>query len=300
MTSPTKLELATGTIELWADWLRGALIAFTTTVPFHRRARAFAPFDIDPATQSPAGDIVEQIRQAVLESNVAPAKSAVEVLRSWSIPHDGWEGVAILIQVVMRFGGAGMASAIMRVIGQAERLPPDAQGELAFLAMEAAGERFRRSEISELARQLWRLDLLKPQLAADLAVYLTRDDFAGLQALPRTIVLLLPGITDESCQSAYVDAIAEKLRRTQPPHQLEWSLLRDAADTEVQAIFRGELRKIVAPWSDQETILFTITPSTADEASRRTDSLESKARLPSIWNQYLPSDNLSTEEENGQ
>lgn len=272
MSAILKSELAAGSVDLWADWLREGLVASGSSQPLHRRIRAFAPLDIDPESPSLAGEIVQQIRNVAADANSAPAAAAIEVLRSWSPSLDGWEGAALLIQIAGRLGGRGLASGIQRLISHSEGLPRQAQDELAFLAIEAAAERFKRSEIAELARRLWQLDLLTPPLAAELAPLVARDDFAGLQGLPRAMVLMLPGITDESRKSEYVDAIASRLRRSYPPEDLYSALIKDQSDEPAQAMFREELLTIIAPWLlEVEPLPFTISPSTDAEVRGWTD-----------------------------
>jgi len=237
----SEADLITGSVDLWAEWLRAAILSFSQRAASAREGSVFAPLDIDAASQSLAGDIAHQMRQ-LMEASPAAERAAVEVLSRWSPSYDGWEGAALLIQIASELGGGAMlAPAINRLLGMAETLPTQARGELAFLAMDAASQRFRRSEVVRLAEQLWQLDLLVPYLAADLAIILAGSDVAGLRELPVELIHVLPNITDEMSQPEYVEAIGDRLRVTFAPEQLIVALAPDDTDDDDLAEFRSAL-----------------------------------------------------------
>ncbi|MDF7776294.1 hypothetical protein P1X14_13645 [Sphingomonas sp. AOB5] len=254
ITSET--DLIHGSIDVWSPWLRAAIRSFTRPAAPMRDARVFAPLDIDAASPSLAGDIAHQIQLLTANGNPAAEQAAIDVLARWSLAYDGWEGAALLIQIATELGcgGPGVAPAINRLLGMAETQPAEARSALAFLAMDAASQRFKRFEVVQLAELLWQLDLLEPHLAADLAIILAGSDAKGLRELPVELITVLPNITDEQRQPNYVDAIADRLRVTFAPEQLAIALQPDDSDSDRLADFRNALAATIVVPKDMPVV----------------------------------------------
>ena len=279
MTVLSKQDLSTGSAEVWADWLQHALLTYGRIAEVSERMSAFAPLDIDSATQSPAGEIVSQIRR--ISSGSEPAMAALEVLRTWSPPLDGTPGAVLLIQIANRLGARGLAPAILRLLGRAEELPAADQDEIAFLAIEAAADRFKRTEVAELAAMMWRRNLITPARAADFAMLMAQDHLFGLGGLPQALVLLFPNIAGESAEPEYIEAIGNRLLIAYPPETLGYAFGDQddekaperhppdpggAGSLERQIDrFRKELLRQVAPWFDGGLMAEFITPETERE-----------------------------------
>jgi hypothetical protein len=284
VTLVTKAELAAGSAELWAEWLRSAIRAYTAPVASHRRVRAFAPLDVDPDSSSPAGEIFEQIWKLVLTANSAPANAAVEVLRTWDPALDGWRPAALILQLATRLAGRNLYRATLSLLAKSVALPSNAKRELAYLAVLAAGARFRRSEVEELSRALWRMDLMEPELAGALALILARPDFGGLEELPRKVIAFLPGLAAEPQDLRYVQAIAAKLPKEFTSDELVRGLEPTPGDDDMEADLRRMLARITVPWALARTA--TGRPqSTAREADWEKEFAERVNTLDQLGDQ---------------
>lgn len=246
-TAPTKVELASGDLVQWEDWLRSALVAFTTGTTQEERRRAFAPFSIDPVSFGPAGALAREIRSAVRQANSAPSNATIEVLRRWSPAYDGWEGAALLIELATRLGSRDLYPALLRIIGLADTLDEVTKGNLAFLCVQAADERFKRTEVIGIMHRLVDLSVLRANLVADFAAILARNEFGGLDALPNTLLGALPSLAEPPHSGEMANAIARRLQKDLPPDQLMRALRpKDNDDGDVER-FRAELQDILYP-----------------------------------------------------
>jgi hypothetical protein len=290
VTHVTRQDLAQGSIETWASWLRTALVRYGKVAKAEERMLAFAPLDIDPGSQSPVGEIVRQIER--LCDGPEPAAAAAEVLRTWSPPLEGTPGAALLIQIANQLGSRGLAPAILRLIAKAEEAPLADQDELAFLALEAAADRFKRTEVAELAALMWRRNLVTPSRAADVAMLLARDHLFGLGGLPQAIVLLFPIITDESCEREYIEAIGNRLQLAYPTEELAYAFadppepeageegaFEGSVEGNIQwkiTRFRKELLRHVAPWYT-ESIFVDFIPRTDATEEEEVEAWQKRA-----------------------
>ncbi len=247
MTRISEPELVNGSIDLWFDWFRSGLIAYTGEGSVHSRYDAFAPLIVDPQSATPATDIVEQIR-SIHNIQTGPAEAAaVEALRRWSLPADGWRPAALLISVAARLGARGLADAVWGVVARSENLPPDARADLAYVAVQAAWMRYAFNEIASLARLLWEQDLATPSLVAQLALLLTRRDHGGLVEMPRGLATMLPGLMVPPHTGRYVEVIAKAIRQDNGPEDLVKGLSPVDAEPRHVADFRRVLLKLAAP-----------------------------------------------------
>lgn len=285
MTQFSREDLIAGSSEVWASWLRSAVLAFTAQIPLSRKVGAFAPLYVDPETASPAGEIFNQIRILMTEPSGAPANAAIEVLRSWAPDLDGWRGAALLLQLATRLHARGLYRATMMLLARAVDLPQAPKQDLAYLAARAAAARFRRSEVEDLCRTLWQLDLLDPEIAGDLALIFAREDFGGLVDLPQTIVRAIPGLTADPNEGLYVEAIASSLLVEFPSNELARCLANERQEDNVYAALRRRLAERTVPWAladyDGDAVAGALT---ADDAATNAEFIERTDVLQELGN----------------
>ncbi|OYY90243.1 MAG: hypothetical protein B7Y45_08020 [Sphingomonas sp. 28-66-16] len=287
MTQVSREELIAASTDIWVSWLRSALLAFTAQVPVARKVSAFAPLFVDPETSSPAGEIFNQIRVLMIEPSGAPANAAVEVVRSWAPDLDGWRGAAIALQLATRLHGRGLYRATMMLLARSVDLPQRSKQDLAYLSVRAADARFRKSEVEDLSRTLWQLDLLEPNLAAELALIFAREDFGGLENLPGTVVRILPGLTVEPHDGLYAKAIALALIDEFPSNELVRCLATVRQEDNVRAALRAALAQLTVPWAvgfaeDEAPIDeqgAAETQESESELEKRTDVLDELSKV---------------------
>lgn len=248
MNNPTKPELADADHDAWVDWLFGALRAYTANVPAARRVRAFAPLHIDPESQSPVGEFMREIERLPGQPLAAVGKAAVEVTRLWSPTIDPWRGGALALQIATRAGGRNLFDATKTLLAKSTTLPLAARESLAFLAGKAAEARFLRSEVEQLSRLLWKMELLTPSLLGDLTLLVAREDFNGLEGLPGTLLALAPGIIAPPHDGKYAAAIANRICEHYPIEQIQHGLGPNRDDTEDEAKVRDVLAQLAVPW----------------------------------------------------
>jgi hypothetical protein len=206
-------DLASGSLEVWTEWLRGATLAFYGPTSIEDRITAFAPLTVHPTSDGPAGDIARQLRQIGRNAVKVAPKAATEVLRSWSLGGDRPEGATLLIELAIQLGSLNLYPALVRMLDQAVLLSPEPQQELAFLVGAAANQyRFKRTEIAGLLQRISRIEAVTPAIIADLAVAFTVGNPENLERLPDDLLDILPNLADSSKGGDVASAIGRRLQ----------------------------------------------------------------------------------------
>lgn len=250
MSRFTPQELANATLEQWSSWLQHGLIAFVRKGSPEQRMQALAPLVVDPESTSPAGEISRQIRTLGVDAAANASAAAVDTLRNWSLATDGWKGAVLLMQIAARLGSRGLHPPVVRLLSLSAALPQAAANEVAYIAVRVAADRFKYSEIFGLAQIMWKTELITPDLAADLAVILTREDFGGLSNLPVTLAKILPALSVPPHDGQYAKKIGAKLRQSFSVDQLMRGLKPKSGDNAEESEFRRVLFRNAAPLVD--------------------------------------------------
>jgi hypothetical protein len=255
MTQASETELAQGNIDVWFNWLRAGLMAFVRDDPVPVRFRSFSPFVVDPESSNPASDIVQQIRTVRVERSGVVEAAAVEALRNWSLSSDGWQAGVLLVSVVGRLGGRGVADAVWGLVARSGDLPDDARAELAYVAVEVAKLRYKYSEVVSLTELLWAEELATPQLISSIAVLLSRKDHGGLRMMPNKLAQIMPALVEPPHSGDFVRVISAALRQNYGIEDLTVAL-RPIYDEDLKAAdFRRVLFSLSVPGSPPDNVI---------------------------------------------
>lgn len=271
VSDPTIDDLATGPLDFWTEWLKGAVLAYYGPTTAANRLEAFSPLVVDPQSQSPAGDIADQLRRIGRNAVRVAPKAVSEVLFTWLLGRDKLEGALLLLELGIQLGSLNLYPGFVALLDQAALTSAEARQEISFLTAEAAAHRsLKTSEITGLIQRLGRLDDIPPTTIADLAIAYTGGNPERLELLPGVICEILPHLAESAFGGHLGTAIGRKAQFEFQEMDLHIALgVKSGEDPDV-AMFRKTICQAALPGASSPEDEDDIDEETEREIFERT------------------------------